>query len=231
MANKQIINFTKQNDGMYMALSKKNIEFTRVRISDAITDEEKLLLLQDENKQLKELVQANKPPPEPKKEKVPVPVYTDEEHEEKQVTYNTYTNLEDMKRAFFGNDFELYLTMIREYPFKFYKASYKYNDDNDGRPPYIATNLLKGIVRNYEKMGKYFMLVFRCWKKNDENKYQYESFWMLNSTEDIKVIVKDAHEDFTFEEINMETFDNNFRRANEDQVVNDMTMLAETYIH
>ena len=231
MASKQILNLIKQNDGMFMGLTKKNIEYIRIVVPDTISDEEKLVLLQEENAQLKAIVQANKPPPQPKKEKAPEPAPVDEVPKEKEIVHHTYTNLEDMKRAFFGNEFESYLSMVCEHPFKFYKASYKYNEDNDGRPVYIATNLLKGIVRNYEKMGKYAMLVFRCWKKNDENKYQYESFWMLNSNEDIVVVAKNAQEDFTFEEINMETFDNNFRRINEGQVAEDMTMLAETYIH
>lgn len=76
---------------------------------------------------------------------------------------------------------------------------------------------------------QYTMLVFRCWSKED--KYQYESFWMLNSETNIEIIAKDAHEDFTFEEINMETFDSNFRRINKGEIVEDRTMLAETYIH
>lgn len=229
MANKQIISLIKQNDGMYKGLCNKNIVFERTNITDNVTEEEHLALLQAENQQLKIIVQEHKAPSQPKKIKIVDTVPINEIPKVKEIVYPTYTNLENMKRAFFGNNYESYLTMVRKYPFKFYKASYKYNDDNDGKQSYVATNLLKGIVRNYEKMSKYAMLVFRCWSIND--KYQYDSFWMLNSEIDIKIIAKDAYEDFIFEDIDMETFDTNFRRKSEGTIEDNRTMLAETYIH
>lgn len=231
MATKQITSLIKQNDGMFTSLSKRNIEFTRVEILDTMSEEEKVTMLQEENAQLKAVIQANKPPPEPKKEKVKVEQPPPEPKKEEEEKYHTYTNLEDMKRAFFGNEFDNYITMVKEHPFKFYRANYRFNEDNDGREPYIACNLQKGLVRNCEKLGKYVMLVFRCWKNKDENKYEYETFWLLNSQESIDVIAKKVYEDFNFEEIDWETFDTNFRRVPEETEVNNRIMLSESYVH
>ena len=230
MSSKQITSLTKQNDGMFTSLTKRDISFTRVEILDTMTDEEKLSLLQEENTQLKAVIQANKPPPEPKKEKVRVEK-PPEEPKEKPKEFHTYTNLEDMKRAFFGNEFDSYIDMVKEHPFKFYQANYKFNEDNDGREPYIACNLQKGLVRNVDKLGKYFMLVFRCWKLENENKYQYETFWLLNSQDSINEIAKNIYDDFTFEEIDFNTFDTNFRRIPENTVVNSRIMISESYVH
>lgn len=231
MTSKQINNFIKQNDGMYMGLVNRSIEFNRIPVLISMTDEEKLTLLKEENELLKKVVQANKPPPQAKKVKEVIKEDVEEEVREKDIVHHTFTNLEDMKRAFFGNEIDSYLDMIKEHPFKFYKATYNYNDDNDGRATYMATNLLKGIVRNCEKMGKYAMIVFRCWKKTDEEKYKYESYWLLNSQVNIDIIANSVHEDFNFMDIPMNVFDDNFRRINEDTIVDDYIMLAETYIH
>ena len=112
MTTKQIISLTKQNDGMFTSLSRRNIEFKRNIINETMNDDEKLLLLQEENARLKTIIQINKPPPEPKKEKV---VQEPTIEKPKVIAYHTYTDLDTMKRAFFNNNFDVNLLAIRHF--------------------------------------------------------------------------------------------------------------------
>ena len=53
---KQLENLTKQNDAIYSSLVARNISFSRILMTDASTDEDRVALLQLENKQLKEII-------------------------------------------------------------------------------------------------------------------------------------------------------------------------------
>ena len=67
---KQIANLTKQNEGMEASFKTKGIPFTKLSI-DSVDPETELLMLQNQNKYLKEISLANRPV-KVKEEKTPV---------------------------------------------------------------------------------------------------------------------------------------------------------------
>ena len=169
MEAKQIANLKKQNEGMETSFTTKGIKFTKVNIED-VDPETELLLLQNYNKYLKEISAANRPPAPVKVEaakpvevaKPKEPVEEDDEPKEVKPVFSTITNMEDIKRAFFSKEYDAAYELIKQHPFKFYKGCYKYCSDNDGRPAFVAKNLLRGFVQNLDDYRKYLMVGFRC---------------------------------------------------------------------
>jgi hypothetical protein len=111
--------------------------------------------------------------------------------------YSTIINMEDIKRAFFNKDYNTFNDLIRQQPFKYYMANYKYASDYTGRPTYVAKNLLRGFVQGLDDYRKYFIVCFRCLKEtNDE--YIYPSYWIVNSNDEIKTILGSLYDDYEF---------------------------------
>jgi len=253
--NKAILGLQKQNDGIYSSLTNRGIQFERTTIPSGIDEETHINLLKEENMKLKEVANANKPPPQPKEEKKPTQSLPqsqpkkeskskdkeeedgDEEEtfEEPVRKFDTITNMEDLKRAFFNGDFELFETQVKTHPFKFYKVGYKYDSDKDGAPDFSAKNLLKGFVRSFDDYRKYFMICFRCWKYQHDTKYKYESFWIVNTNEPIHNIIGSTEEDFVFEEVvDIDNFISNIKKlpdSDDDVFVNEYACIGESYVH
>ena len=238
--DKKITLFIKQNDAIYNALIAKSIVFTRKDINNVSNDEDKLKLLIEENEELKLISKNNKPIQEPKKviqppkstpqspSKPPQQEDEEEQHENPVKKFDTITNMEDIKRAFFNKDYELFTELIKQHNFKYYVAEYKYSSDKDGMPDFIAKNLLKGFVRNLDDYRKYLMVCFRCFNNGDKT-YLYPSLWILNSTEDINNIIGSLYDDFVFEEINViNSFLNQFQKLDYEE---NSTLLDECYVH
>lgn len=191
---KQINSLKKQNEGMETSFKNRGIQFTKLSL-DSMDPEAELLLLKDYNNYLKGIATANKPPPTPapikvKEEEKPK---DDEEEiasqiEDKKPVFSTITNMEDIKRAFFSKDYDLFHQLIKDVPFKFYKANYKYADDNTGRPSFVAKNLLRGFVQSLDDYRRYFLTCFRC-ISIEEKRYNYPSYWIVNSNDDLKTII------------------------------------------
>lgn len=258
--SKIIIGLQKQNDGIYSSLMNKGIPFVRAFIHNDISEEEHIKMLKEENTRLKEISNANKPPPQPKEEKKTSQLKKEsktkilnEEVEENEYNkdnceddeifkepikkFDTITNMEDLKRAFFNGDMDTFVSQVNTHPFKFYKSSYKYDSDKDGAPIFSAKNLLGGFVRGFEDCRKYFMICFRCWKNQYETKYKYESLWIVNTNSPIKDIIGSMEEDFVFEEI---IGDNEFISkikkipeldSDEPIYINGYTCIGESYVH
>jgi hypothetical protein len=262
--SKLIIGLQKQNDAMYSSLTAKNITFERTNITEDMTEEDNLKLLQEENTRLKDVVNANKPPPQPKQEKKKldeptlkkeikskedegdnggdnggddgdngVEIYVDTVQK-----FNTITNMEELKRAFFNGDYMVFEEQIKSNPFKFYKVSYKYDSDKDGVPDFSAKNLLKGFVRNFDDYRKYFMICFRCWKNQHEVKYKYDSYWIVNTNEPISNVIGSLAEDFDFVEIitDIDDFISKIKKlpqieSDEPLWINDFSCIGESYVH
>ena len=152
---KQIDILTKQNDSIFNSLKNREIEFERISININLSINEKLEILQKENNKLKEVVKLNKPPPQLKKEKIEIKKKESNDNEEDNVkekikSYDTITNMEDLKRSFFNDDYENFELLIKSNNFKFYNVTYKYDSDKDNCPDYSAMNLVKGFVRNFD---------------------------------------------------------------------------------
>jgi len=229
----KIKNIIKQNDAIYNSLVLKNIEFTRSDLSSVSDNNEKLEILMDENLKLKELSKSARPPPVIKekvlsiiKEKVPE-IHEEESYEEPQKKFDTITNMEDMKRAFFSKEYNVFETLIKDHNFKYYSADYKYSCDKDGVQAFIAKNLVKGFVRSLDDYRKYLLVCFRCFS-SEHNTYTYPSLWIVNSNEPLSEIIGSVYEDFNYNEVNDITdFLTKFKKME----VDDPLLLDEGYVH
>jgi hypothetical protein len=228
----KIKNLIKQNDSIYNSLLSKNISFERLKINDELPNEDKIKLLLEDNDKLKNISKLNRPPPEVKIVK-PVVIENkkkicNEEEEENYETcqkkFSTITNMEDIKRAFFSKNYELFNELVQQFNFKYYRADYKYSSEKDGSPEFIAKNLVKGFVRNLEDYRSYFMICFRCYKK--DNNYLYPSLWIVNSNDNIKDIIESNYDDYIYkEETDIVSF------LQDIQKVDDENCIEEEYLH
>jgi len=241
---KQIANLKKQNDGMETAFKNKGIQFTKLSI-DNVDPETELLLLKDYNNYLKGISAANRPPAPVKEEKPKVesvkPKVEDEDAEDevKEVkpVFSTITNMEDIKRAFFSKDYDTFNTLVRQQPFKFYKSWYKYSDDNNGKPAFVAKNLLRGFIQNLDDYRKYLMVCFRCIcnsKSNEPTHYEYPAYWIVNSNDNLKTIIGSIYDDFEFFEVTSDDPERlviMLREMQKTENEDDTTLVGEAYLH
>jgi hypothetical protein len=248
--NQKIQNLQKQNDAIYSSLVSKNILFTRREVGD-ITNETKILeILTEENKELKELSKNNRPvqqvvekkpvtpivekkEPIPKEPKAKDDDEEDESFEETKKSYTIIHNMEDIKRAFFNKEYELFEELVKQHEFIYYRVSYKYSSDNDSKPDFIARNLLKGFGRALDDYRKYLLVCFRC-NEYEPIKYDYNSLWIINTKDDLKTVIGSFHDDFDFQlqtfddENSMNKFLEEFRKKDLEVELN---IIGETYIH
>jgi hypothetical protein len=235
--NPKIQNLQKQNDAIYSSLVSKNIQFTR-HITCDIIDETKIIeILSQENKELKELSKNNKPVVEvvekkqiiqPKKEPIPKENNEEEEEsfEETKKSYTIISNMEEIKRAFFNKEYELFEELIKQHEFIYYKVSYKYSSDNDNKPDYVARNLLKGFSRSLDDYRKYLLVCFRC-NEVDTKKYIYDSLWIVNTNDDLKTVIGSFYDDFDF---HVQVFDDENSISNFLEILRKKDMEIETNI-
>ena len=236
----------KQNDSILFSLLSRKIDFIRSVIPDGVSEEEHIQILTEENLRLKEVVKANKPAPQPKEEKIKVeqpkqkaeskPKEESKEDDEQEETFEepvkkfeTITNMEDLKRAFFNGLYGEFESHVKSSPYKFYRVGYKYNGDKDGAPDFSAKNLLKGFVRNFDDYRKYFMICFRCWKDSEQIKYQYKSLWIVNTNEPVSNIIGSFSDDFEFEEeTDINTFISDIKKI---ENIDETLCIGESYVH
>ena len=226
----------KQNEGIITALKAKNIAFEYEAIDE--TDLEKVKAL---NVFLKDLSAKNRPPPKQKAEPKPLEKPKEKEHldeddednlvKEAKPVFQTITNMEDIKRAFFSKEYEQATTLINSHPFHFYKADYKYADDNTGKPDYIARNLLRGFVQGLDDYRKYLLVCFRCILIDpNEKKYDYPSYWIVNTPEDLKILLGDLYDDYVFTPVTNELVQP-FLKEMEKQIDTNDNIVGEVYLH
>lgn len=251
----------KQNDGIYSSLTTRSIEFVRHQIDlanlESKTQEELgqiMSQIQKENAELKDLANKNKPPPTPKELKPESTTTTtstststttstkakkennDDEDEpsydEPVKKFTTVCNMEDMKRAFFGKEYEQFTQLVREQSqLTFYRVSYKYSSDKDGAPTFSAKNLIGGFVRSFDDYRKYFMICFRCIKHDTEQTYTYPSLWIVNSTDPVKDIVGSLYDDYEFEQVEFnDEFITSLKKIRDTELDNDL-LIEEKYVH
>jgi hypothetical protein len=241
--DRQIDNLKKQNEGMETAFKNKNIEFTKLS-TDSIDPEIELNLLKNYNEYLKGISKNNRPPPQEKpvkqeqKQKPTAPKEDEDQCEDdipKEIKpiYSTIVNMEDIKRAFFNKEYDNFKDMIREHPFKYYQANYKYASDNTGRPGYVAKNLLRGFVQGLDDYRKYFIVCFRCILTNkDINEYSYPSYWIVNSNDDLKTILGSLYDDYEFNLVEEQReIASLLKKMEKNENEEDDTLIGEIYLH
>jgi hypothetical protein len=218
----------KQNEAIYNSLLAKNIQFNKLNINNELPLEEKIVLLSEENEKLKNISKSLRPLQEikiPKPVIIEKPELEDENYEEPIKKFNTITNMEDIKRAFFNNDYQLFNELIINFNFRYYRAEYKYSNEKDGAPEYIAKNLVKGFIRSLDDYRKYLMVCFRCYKEPN-NCYSYKSLWIINSNDNLHDIIESLYDDYIFfEEIDIPKFLNDIQKIDNDNC------LVESYVH
>lgn len=209
----ELIIIQKQNEGMEKAFETKHIIYTQLTVDP---DTPLLEQLKTYNEYLKKLSKDNRPAPQKKVEKVEKveKVLDNDDDEEEPVVekeiipvYSTITNMEDIKRAFFSKEYDTFTQLLSQHPFKYYSGWYKYSSDNDGRPEYVAKNLLRGFSQYLDTYRKYFMVRFRCIRiRQNPNEYTYSSEWIVNSKDDLKTILGSFGDDYEFTESNEKAF-------------------------
>jgi len=246
---KQIIGLQKQNDGIYSSLLAKGVCVDRQIIDPNTSEDDHLQMLKDENAKLKELANQHKPPPQVKEQKVQVAqVVKPKESKSKEADDNSdeedfsepvkkfecITNMEDLKRAFFNGEYETFNTAVKTTSFPLYSANYKYSSDNDGKAEFAAKNLVGGFVRNLEDFRKYLMVCFRCKLVSAEaepSRYEYKSYWIVNTNEPLINVIGSVYEDFDFVKIESTSIDDFLeiiKRTDEDS---SSSALVEKYLH
>ncbi len=242
--SQQISIVNKQNESILKSLISKNIVFEREIIPENCSEEETLIILNKENDRLKEIAKQNKPPPQEKPKPQVQPVVQKEskpkkeeddgedeiDYEAPKPKFECITNMEDIKRAFFNKDYDNAFELIKNAGFKFYSVNYKYNSDKDGAPEFSAKNLLKGFVRNFDDYRKYFMICFRC-VKLPENKYEYKSYWIVNTNEPVQNIIGSLYDDFEFENRSEQEHINNILESMKKLPEETEGLVGEAYVH
>jgi hypothetical protein len=245
--DKQIANILKQNQSIHASLVSRNIlEIPDLIIlTDTMSLEEQKKLLTEENNKLKEIVKLNKPPEQPKESKPiqqaqqpkskPKPKddeESDDEIQEVQPKFSTITNMEDIKRAFFSGDYELFRTLLSAHQFKMYTGEYIFASDKDGAPDYSARNLIKGFVRAFDDYRKYFMICFRCYQhiSSSQSTYTYPSLWIVNSNDSINAIIGSTADDYKLTEVTSDSI-HNFLKSLEKLDPETPGLMAESYVH
>ena len=247
--DKQISNISKQNQSIHASLVSRKINDLPelISLTELTSLDEQLKLLIDENNKLKEIVKLNKPVEVKEvkaKEVIPKEVKakekevkddddSDEDAKEVQPKFSTITNMEDIKRAFFSADYELFKNLLLEHQFKMYTGEYLYASDKDAAPDYSARNLVKGMIRSFDDYRKYFMICFRCFQNQDDLSkmtYTYPSLWIVNSTDSINSIINSVAEDYKLTEVpseNILDFLKLLEKLNEET----SGLITESYVH
>lgn len=239
--SQKIISINKQNEGIYTSLKAKGIEIERDIIPEGSDETTTMEILSAENNKLKELAKQNKPAPQPKELKIPQPQQNqvpklkkeededvnEEELEPPKPKFECICNMEDIKRSFFSKDYELAKTLITNQQFKYYTVNYRYSSDKDGVPDFVAKNLLKGFVHNFDDYRKYFMICFRCFKVGSN--YEYKSYWIVNTNEPIDKVIGSVYNDFEFTEVTQDF--EGFIKLMEKLDENVEGLVGEVYVH
>ena len=238
--DKQIANLKKQNEGMETSFKNKGIQFTQLTI-DNVDPETELTLLKDYNTYLKSISAANRPPPpvkeeKPKEQPKPKPKDDDDDDDvpkEVKPVYSTITNMEDIKRSFFSKEYDTARELIKQHPFTFYKANYKFSSDNTGRPGYVAKNLLRGFVQGLDDYRKYLMVCFRCILVDKEaGEYRYPSYWIVNTNDVLKTVLGSAYDDYDFVTVEGdEAISKMLKKMEKNEDENDEALIGEVYLH
>ena len=72
------------------------------------------------------------------------------------------------------------------------------------------------------------MICFRCYKL-DDNKYEYKSYWIVNTNDPVENIIGSVADDFNFiENYNISDFLNNIKKI---ENIDDSNCIGESYVH
>lgn len=222
--------FDKQNDAIHSSLMSNNVEVPRIIVPAEINHEEYMKFLQVENK---EVIVADK---FNDKDCATVKV-TDKHDEEDELLedpvkhYDCTFNMENIKRSFFSDDLatfeQIFWEQTKNGNLKCYYGDYKRDYDYDGSPEFVARNLVRKFVKQFEDFRKYSMVCFRC-SLFGEKKYHFTSLWLTNVKEPL------TDEDFNLMEVKIDDtlklFVQQIKKTNHNTEFA-KSLLAEMYLH
>jgi hypothetical protein len=134
----------------------------------------------------------------------------------------TIGDLESIKRAFFNKQYDEFETLLKSSPYKFYKGEH---DNQTYSMDFIAKNYATGLAHSCD-VSKYAFVSFEC-NKVERNTYEYKSYWIVNTSEDITKTSNSN--DFEFEywkftETDVDELIKFFMNKNDEQI-------AKEYVH
>jgi len=244
MSIKQLTSLQKQNDGIYKSLTARNIEFKRLIVTDKMEVSEIIMILKDENTQLKTIAKLHKPSKQKKKRKagavktgavkpdavkpdaVKSAIPVDEVIAYKPITSNR--EMEVIKRVFFNESIEDFTNLCSNYTFQYYHLRYRFASDNDMKPKYIAGNLVGGLVKQLEEFKQFLFGVARCevsLHPGNGTTYLYDFYTILNTQHNIQDVLGSLLDDYLIEEIELKTIGEQFPKRIDEMVI------AEKYLH
>ncbi len=139
----------------------------------------------------------------------------------------TIINMEEIKRAFFNEEYNEFDRLMNENELLLYSGEYNYSDEYDGKPEFVAKNLIKGFTQRLNSQSKYLMICFRCYKK--DGGYIFPSLWIVNTKSHLNNLLGDFVEDFSLNEIdNKKYFLQNIQKNTSDT---DENLVGEFYVH
>jgi hypothetical protein len=142
-------------------------------------------------------------------------------------------NMEEIKRAFFNSEYDEFDKLLKESELIVLEGNYKYCEDYNEKPLFVANNFAKGVSHRLNKESNYLMCCFRCYKNGDG--YNFPSMWIINTREykdffgENKNYFGDIIDDFDLDNIiDMEDFMKKIRKVDEDS---DENFVSEYYVH
>lgn len=242
---KQLAQLQKQNEGMETSFLAKGIPFDKKEYGEIELEHDLSTLLEQVktyNAYLKDISKTNRPKPKPEPKPTPATTedhydYDEEISKEVKPTFTTVTNMEDIKRSFFNKDYDTFMQLVKPHSFQYFTSTYKYSSDNNGRPEYVAKNLLRGFVQVLDDCRKYMMVCFRCHMvSRDPTEYTYQCYWIVNSCDPLQNILGPIYDDYEFksvtEEGHIQTMLEAMKRT--ELTENDettSTLVGEMYLH
>jgi len=146
---------------------------------------------------------------------------------EHKVVHSKIGNLENVKRAFFSDHFDEFKNLIatQDPQFKYFSAFYIYGDDYNESPEFIVKNRNRGFsqLKLFENKRSYLLAKFVCYKHNSRT--IFESYWVVNSNDDLEKIMEEEYSNFEFIEVSTDFVLNKFLESDNEN------WISVDYIH
>ena len=90
---------------------------------------------------------------------------------------------------------------------------------------------MRGFVQGLDDYRKYLLVCFRCILTDpNAKKYDYPSYWIVNTNEDLKTLLGDLYDDYVFTPITNELVEP-FLKEMEKQIDTNDNIVGEVYVH
>lgn len=137
-------------------------------------------------------------------------------------------NMEELKKAFFNKEYDEFNKLLKESELIIMSGDYKYFNDYDERPSFVANNFIKGVSQRLSKENTYLMCCFRCYKNGDN--YIFPSMWLINTKVNM-CYFGDIVNDYNLRQVdNIDQFVNDILKKNP-ELIDNVNLIGEHYVH